>query len=119
MNQCAEISLRVRMLHSRVTTLFYSGISVPTFLALLTSPPQKERDSSCFVSVNRLPHQVCLCDVLARAWSRRSCGVCVCKWYGHVFNAACVECACAVNKGAAERWLSPHDLQAPRILHFM
>lgn len=72
-NQCAEISFHVQILHYLLTTLFYSGISFPTLFALLTST-QKERDSRCFVSVNRLPRQsgcercVSLCMFLLLLW---------------------------------------------------
>lgn len=57
-NQYAEISFHGHILHYLLTTLFYPSSSVPTFFALLTST-QKERDSRCFVSVNRLPR---LCE---------------------------------------------------------
>lgn len=55
-------------------------------------------------------------DVSGRAWSHDSR---MCEPYLHVYDAASVLRACAVNKGAAERWLSPDDLRVPRILHFM
>lgn len=112
MNQCADISFHVHSLHSLLTIVFYSGISFSTLLALLTPTPKNKRDSRCFVSVNRLPCQPVWVWAAMLLFLLRC--VCVCV---HVFYAVCVVCACAVNKGAAERWLSPRDLQAPRILH--
>lgn len=55
-------------------------------------------------------------DVSGRAWSHDSG---MCEPYLHVWDAASVLRACAVNKGAAERRLSPDDLRVPRILHFI
>lgn len=46
-----------------------------------------------------------------------SWGVYVREWHAGVFNAVRVVCACAVNKGAAERWLSPRDPQESLTSH--
>lgn len=87
----------------------------PTFLVVLTFPPPNERDSSGFLKCEKA-NSSSVCDVSARAWSHDSC---MCKPYLHVCDAASGLRACAVNKGAAERWLSPYDLRVPRILHFI
>lgn len=59
---------------------------------------------------------VCVCHVLAGVCPCYSYGVYVCKCVSMYFML-CVSCACAVNKEAVERCLSPHDLQALRTLH--
>lgn len=71
-----------------LTTLFYSGISYPTFSALPTSSPQNETDSSCFVSVDRLPRHVCVRDVSACALL----GVYMCVSGMLVYLMPCVLC---------------------------
>ena len=81
-------------------------------LSIADPYPKNKRDRRSFISVNRLPRQsVCELMFLVLLWCVYVCKAsCVLGW-------VCVVCACAVNKGAAERWLSPRDLQAPRILH--